>query len=64
MQPARRLFIVVVSAESSHRDQVALPIRNAQDLFAMLGACANAVKDANRGDEAGDVRARSPFDSQ
>jgi hypothetical protein len=64
VQPARRLFIVVVSAKISHRAQVSPLIRNAQDLFAMLRARADAVKDANRRDEAGSVRIRPPFDSQ
>jgi hypothetical protein len=46
------------------RDQVSSLIRGPQDLLTMLGAGANAVEDADRRDEASEVRIRSPFDSQ
>jgi hypothetical protein len=64
VQPARRLFVVAVAPQSLHYAQLAPLIRRPQDLFAVFSASADAVEDANRRDEACQVRFRPPFDSQ
>jgi hypothetical protein len=53
-----------VAAKALHFVRVAPLIRGPQDLFTMLGAGADAVEDADRGDEARKIRISPPFNSQ
>jgi hypothetical protein len=64
MQPASGLFIVAVASKTSHDAQVSPLIGFTEDLFTALSASADAVKDPDRRDEAGQVRICLPFDSQ
>ena len=56
-------FVVAIAPQSLHHAQLATLIRRPQDLLAVLGASADAV-DADRRDEARQLRFRPPFDSQ
>jgi hypothetical protein len=55
---------VIVAPETLHCPYISMLIGGPQNLFPSLGAGANAVEDADRRNEAGEIRVYLPFYSQ